>query len=207
MARARSSPRAGEGRDEGASPLGAEMRHCLKRRGNSLRCSELRRGPLTLASLRSLDLSPHAGRGESKAILFSRRVLRASDVKQRRLLSRHLRRERSEPRRTRPGRLGHTLRGPLRGHLRVTDQAPWNLQQFFSISRERKKRREAERRQTRYSTARTQAAHRARHGHGGLRRPSAYGRARLPAFHHGTCGGDRTPPLSSSSRASWNGTS
>ena len=35
---------------------------------------------------------------------------------------------------------------------------------------------------------------------------SAIGRARLPAFHHGTCGSDRTPPLSSSSRASWSGT-
>ena len=41
---------------------------------------------------------------------------------------------------------------------------------------------------------------------GGLRRPSALGRARLPAFHHGTCGSDRTPPLSSSSRTSWDGT-
>jgi hypothetical protein len=38
----------------------------------------------------------------------------------------------------------------------------------------------------------------ARHGEGGLRRPSAVGRARLPAFHHGTCGSDQTPPLSSS---------
>ena len=30
-------------------------------------------------------------------------------------------------------------------------------------------------------------------------------RARLSAFHHGTCGSDRTPPLSSSSRTSWDG--
>ena len=36
--------------------------------------------------------------------------------------------------------------------------------------------------------------------------PFRFGRARLPAFHHGTCGSDRTPPLSSSSRASWDGT-
>ena len=35
--------------------------------------------------------------------------------------------------------------------------------------------------------------------------PFRFGRARLPAFHHGTCGSDRTPPLSSSSRTSWNG--
>ena len=35
--------------------------------------------------------------------------------------------------------------------------------------------------------------------------PFRFGRARLPAFHHGTCGGDRTPPLSSSSRTSWDG--
>ncbi len=42
------------------------------------------------------------------------------------------------------------------------------------------KRKEAERRQTRYSTACTQAAHRARHGRCGLRRPFRY-RARSPA--------------------------
>jgi hypothetical protein len=35
--------------------------------------------------------------------------------------------------------------------------------------------------------------------------PFRFGRARLPAFHHGTCGSDRTPPLSSSSRASRDG--
>ena len=53
------SPRArGEGRDEGASPPGADLR-----RSDSLR------GPLTLASL---DLSPRAGRGDN-AIPFSRR--------------------------------------------------------------------------------------------------------------------------------------
>ncbi|MFZ3312033.1 MAG: hypothetical protein WA280_22005, partial [Xanthobacteraceae bacterium] len=49
----------------------------------------------------------------------------------------------------------------------------------------RNKRKEADRRQTRYSTTRTQAAHRARRGYGGLRRPFRFGRARLPAFHHG----------------------
>jgi hypothetical protein len=38
----------------------------------------------------------------------------------------------------------------------------------------------------------------ARHEMAGLRRPSACGRARLSAFHHGACGSDRTPPLSSS---------
>ena len=38
----------------------------------------------------------------------------------------------------------------------------------------------------------------ARHGQVGLRRPVRFGRARLPAFHHGTCGEERTPPLSSS---------
>ena len=36
--------------------------------------------------------------------------------------------------------------------------------------------------------------------------PRSASRARLSAFHHGTCGSDRTPPLSSSSRASWDGT-
>ncbi len=39
----------------------------------------------------------------------------------------------------------------------------------------RNKKKEADRRQTRYSTTRTQAAHRARRGYGGLRRPSASG--------------------------------
>jgi len=39
-----------------------------------------------------------------------------------------------------------------------------------------------------------------RHEEAGLRQPSAAGRARLPAFHHGTCGSERTPPLSSSTR-------
>jgi hypothetical protein len=53
-------PRArGEGRDEGAFPLGLELQR-----------SDSRRGPLTLASL---DLSPHAGRGENKNS-FSRRI-------------------------------------------------------------------------------------------------------------------------------------
>src|SRR5580704_14385909 len=47
------SPLAGRGRGEGASRLDSELRR-----------SESRRGPLTLlASL--VDLSPHAGRGES----------------------------------------------------------------------------------------------------------------------------------------------
>ena len=45
------------------------------------------------------------------------------------------------------------------------------------------KRKEEERRQTRYSKTRTHTACGARHGEGGSRRPSAIGRARLPAFH------------------------
>ena len=64
--------------------------------------------------------------------------------------------------------------------------------------KKRKKEREAERRQTQCFMSRTQAAHGSRHGESGLRRPSACGRARLSAFHHGSCGSDRTPPLSSS---------
>ena len=60
-----------------------------------------------------------------------------------------LRCERSEPRRRWPRRLGRTLRGPLRGHLRVTDQAPGTSSNFrFALSKEI---REAERRQTRVS--------------------------------------------------------
>jgi hypothetical protein len=43
-----------------------------------------------------------------------------------------------------------------------------------------------------------QAGTAARHGSVGLRRPVRFGRARLPAFHYGTCGRDRTFPLSSS---------
>ncbi len=46
----------------------------------------------------------------------------------------------------------------------------------------------------------------ARHGEGGLRRPSASGALACRRSTHGTCGSDRTPPLSSSSRTSWDGT-
>jgi len=41
---------------------------------------------------------------------------------------------------------------------------------------------------------------------GGLRRPSASGALACRRSTNGTCGSDRTPPLSSSSRASWDGT-
>jgi hypothetical protein len=41
---------------------------------------------------------------------------------------------------------------------------------------------------------------------GGLRRPSASGALACRRSTHGTCGSDRTPPLSSSSRTSWDGT-
>jgi hypothetical protein len=64
--------------------------------------------------------------------------------------------------------------------------------------RTKEKRKEAERRQTQVALVRTQAACGARHGVWRLAPPSACGRARLPAFHHGTCGSDQTPPLSSS---------
>ena len=46
----------------------------------------------------------------------------------------------------------------------------------------------------------------ARHGDGGLRRPSASGALACRRSTNGTCGSDRTPPLSSSSRTSWDGT-
>ena len=45
----------------------------------------------------------------------------------------------------------------------------------------------------------------ARHGDGGLRRPSASGALACRRSTNGTCGSDRTPPLSSSSRTSWDG--
>ncbi len=61
-----------------------------------------------------------------------------------------------------------------------------------------KARRQAERRQTQCFMIRTQAACGARHGVRQLAPPSACGRARLPAFHHGTRVSERTPPLSSS---------
>jgi hypothetical protein len=56
----------------------------------------------------------------------------------------------------------------------------------------KKKEKEMERRQTRIPTVR------AIPGAARIR----LGMRHLPAFHHGTCGSDRTPPLSSSSRAS-----
>jgi hypothetical protein len=42
-----------------------------------------------------------------------------------------------------------------------------------------------------------------RHGVGGLRRPSAVGRARLPAFHHGSRQRDLRHPRRNSGHASW----
>jgi hypothetical protein len=60
-----------------------------------------------------------------------------------------------------------------------------------------KERKEAERRQTQCFMSRAS-------GHGGAPRNCRLastlrcGRARLSAFHHGACGSDRTPPLSSS---------
>jgi len=111
-----------------------------------------------------------------------------------RFLSVTLRRERSEPRRaTAPWLLGRLLRGPLRGHLRMTVRGQ---------AKKEERKRNAGRR-----TLQCPPAYGVRGAprKGGLRRPSAIGRARLPAFHHGTCGSDRTPPLSSSSRASRDG--
>jgi hypothetical protein len=66
------------------------------------------------------------------------------------------------------------------------------------------KRKEAERRQTHTECPHAYGA-RGAPRRGRLAPPFRFGRARLPAFHHGTCGGDRTPPLSSSSRASRDG--
>jgi hypothetical protein len=50
--------------------------------------------------------------------------------------------------------------------------------------------------------ARTRAACGTRHGERRLAPPSACGRARLPAFHRGSSGGEPTPPFSSR-RTSW----
>jgi hypothetical protein len=60
-----------------------------------------------------------------------------------------------------------------------------------------RRKKEAVRRQTQCFMSRTSGCG-SRHGECGLRRLTAVGRARLPAFHHGSCGSDRTPPLSSS---------
>ncbi len=133
-------------------------------------------------------------RGEVKKRSRSRAHSRPSVVKQR-CPKPSLR---GAERRSNPERSGRTgFEKPLIGRPFRADPLARN---------DENKRKEAERRQTQYSMTCTQAAHRARHGEGGLRRPSALGRARLPAFHHGTCGSDRTPPLSSSSRTSWDGT-
>jgi hypothetical protein len=63
--------------------------------------------------------------------------------------------------------------------------------------------REMERRQTQGNTTRTHTARGTRHGEGGLRRPSAYGRARLPAFHLGSRHGDLRHPRRNPGHASW----
>ena len=64
------------------------------------------------------------------------------------------------------------------------------------LRKKKKRKRNAGRRSVAWSARKRRAARATE-----LRRlapPSACGRARLPAFHHGTCGSDRTPPLSSS---------
>jgi hypothetical protein len=62
--------------------------------------------------------------------------------------------------------------------------------------------RKAERRQTHCRQFRTKRV-RSRHGRSGLRRPSALGRARLPAFHHGSRQGDLRHPRRNPGHASW----
>jgi hypothetical protein len=54
-----------------------------------------------------------------------------------------------------------------------------------------------------FQMSRTQAACGSRHGAIGLRRPSACGRARLSAFHHGSRQRDFRPQGSASGHASW----
>ncbi len=65
-----------------------------------------------------------------------------------------------------------------------------------------KKEREAERRQTHCRQSRTERV-RSRHGRSGLHRPSALGRARLPAFHHGSCQGVCLVPWCGPGQVSW----
>ena len=76
----------------------------------------------------------------------------------------------------------------------------------FFTARFRQERKEAERRQTRYSTARTQRrAGRATEKAACAALPLS-GALACWRSTHGTCGSDRTPPLSSSSRTSSDGT-
>ncbi len=129
--------------------------------------------------------SPCRGGCEETRSRSRARTPPASDVKQRILFaSPRLRRSASLPIQSRP--------------LRAV------AEQLFA-ARFRQERKEAERRQTHTAMpARIRRAGRATERR--LAPPFRFGRARLPAFHHGTCGGDRTPPLSSSSRTSWDGT-
>ena len=69
-----------------------------------------------------------------------------------------------------------------------------------------RRKKEAERRQTQCFMSPCQRARRRATDKAACAALTAIGRARLPAFHHGACGSDRTPPLSSSSRASRDGT-
>ena len=157
----------GEGGDEGASPPGAELRFCLQRRRIKPHHSESRRGPLTLVRCAHSTSPRTAGRGE-KAFPFSRRDWRASDVKQR-YVSASLR--------------GAVATKQSSSHAR--SKRPWIASLSLAMTNEIK---EAERRQTHCRQSRTKRV-RSRHGRCGLRRPSALGRARLPAFHHGSCQG------------------
>jgi len=70
------------------------------------------------------------------------------------------------------------------------------------LRRRRKKRKRNAGRRICFMS-RTQAARGSRHGKGGLRRPPAVGRARLPAFHHGSRQRDLRHPRRSSGQASW----
>jgi len=72
-----------------------------------------------------------------------------------------------------------------------------------SIRATKLRKKEAERRQTQCFMSRTQAARGSRHGKAACAALSAVGRARLPAFHHGSRQGDLRHPRRSSGHASW----
>ena len=169
------------------------------------RRSKSRRGPLTSPDQVGVDLSPRGGeRGEASPVFAARRARECAVLTMSNSPSLHRSPDGAE---RNPG-TNYQLHCPSRVSL------PPSLCELRRTGRSTQA--------TKLFTARFQAmkgsgtpAGAVVHGlyasgaQGAPRRrrlapPSASAR-RLPAFHHGTCGGDRTPPLSSSSRTSWDG--
>ncbi len=96
------------------------------------------------------------------------------------------------PSRSRTDKPRHCEEHLRRSNPELCAADPGLLRRFAARNDDDKNERKAERRKALFNNrhALTGTAH-------------ASGRARLSAFHHGTCGSDRTPPLSVSHATSW----